>query len=584
MIESATALAFSVYENKGVYALLLGSGLSRAAHIPTGWEITIDLIRRVALLEGADEQADWAVWYREKYKKEPNYSGVLDLVANTPEERRSILHSYIEPSTEDIAEGRKVPTKAHRAIAELIRDGVFRVIITTNFDRLLESALREVGIEPTVVKSDDDLRGAVPIAHSRCYILKLHGDYLDTRIKNTDKELGTYSAEINSVLDRVFDEYGLIVCGWSGEWDEALRAAVARAPSRRFSIFWTTRRDPSAFARDLIQHRAARVVSIADADTFFETLQRDVSSQAELQRKNPQSIELLLASAKKFLPRPEYRIQFDELIGQESRKLNEIISSKQLDPNAAWSNVKFTGTVSLYEAATEPMARLFGILGRWGRGDEFETVAEIIRGLARRPTTGGLVILIGLRTYPALLLLYAYGLGLLKAGRYTEILKIFSIKSEPEHGDPAVLADEIFCRWEGNDNNVWRNLPGFEQRKTALSDHLHELFKTWTADYMFVSSDFTRLFETLELLGGLAYLTSSIDETDLKTSAANQNIVWTSMGRAGWDGTNCRAVLKSWQQEETYRAMLNAGFARGSLEYLRAAVKNFQLIAGRYQW
>lgn len=43
-----TQIAFSVYENKGVFALLLGSGLFRAAEIPTGWEITLDLIRRVA--------------------------------------------------------------------------------------------------------------------------------------------------------------------------------------------------------------------------------------------------------------------------------------------------------------------------------------------------------------------------------------------------------------------------------------------------------------------------------------------------------------------------------------------------------
>jgi hypothetical protein len=40
MIDPPTALAFSLFENKGVHALLLGSGLSSAAQIPTGWEIT----------------------------------------------------------------------------------------------------------------------------------------------------------------------------------------------------------------------------------------------------------------------------------------------------------------------------------------------------------------------------------------------------------------------------------------------------------------------------------------------------------------------------------------------------------------
>jgi hypothetical protein len=87
-----TQLAFSVYESKGVFALLLGSGLSRSAEIPTGWEITLDLIRRVALAQGAEEQPDWATWYREKTGQEPEYSALLGELAATPAERRSILH------------------------------------------------------------------------------------------------------------------------------------------------------------------------------------------------------------------------------------------------------------------------------------------------------------------------------------------------------------------------------------------------------------------------------------------------------------------------------------------------------------
>jgi hypothetical protein len=128
-----TQLAFSIYEGKGVFALLLGSGLSRAADIPTGWEITLDLIRRVALARGVEEQSDWAAWYREAAGDEPNYSSLLEELASSREERRSILHRYIEPSEEDRQEGRKVPTAAHRAIAELVQGGYIRVIVTTNF-------------------------------------------------------------------------------------------------------------------------------------------------------------------------------------------------------------------------------------------------------------------------------------------------------------------------------------------------------------------------------------------------------------------------------------------------------------------
>lgn len=38
-------------------------------------------------------------------------------------------------------------------IARLVAAGHVRVIITTNFDRLIENALREHGVEPTVIAS-----------------------------------------------------------------------------------------------------------------------------------------------------------------------------------------------------------------------------------------------------------------------------------------------------------------------------------------------------------------------------------------------------------------------------------------------
>lgn len=172
MIDTATALSFAIFENRGVFALLLGSGVCRSAEIPTGWEITLDLIRKVGRLNGVAEQSDWGQWYREAYKKQPNYSELLDALSASPDERRSILHRYIEPTPDDLAQGRRIPTQAHRAIARIVRAGFVRVVITTNFDRLIENALREEGVEPTVVKSEDDLKGSVPLIHSRCFVLK----------------------------------------------------------------------------------------------------------------------------------------------------------------------------------------------------------------------------------------------------------------------------------------------------------------------------------------------------------------------------------------------------------------------------
>jgi hypothetical protein len=41
-------------------SLLIGSGVSRAVQIPSGWEVVLELTRRVAALEGVHDQTDWA--------------------------------------------------------------------------------------------------------------------------------------------------------------------------------------------------------------------------------------------------------------------------------------------------------------------------------------------------------------------------------------------------------------------------------------------------------------------------------------------------------------------------------------------
>ena len=251
MIDPLISLAFSLYSNKGAYALLLGSGVSRSAAIPTGWEVVLDLVRKVAKLEDEDPEPDPAAWFVSKHGTEAEYSKLLDIVARTSTERQQLLRSYFEPTEAERSQGLKTPTAGHRAIAGLASKGYVRVIITTNFDRLLEKAMDELGVTPTVISTPDQIAGALPLVHSGITIIKLHGDYLDTRIKNTAKELARYSPKLNALLDRILDEYGLIVCGWSADWDIALREAIERCVTRRFTTYWSTRAALSSHAKRL---------------------------------------------------------------------------------------------------------------------------------------------------------------------------------------------------------------------------------------------------------------------------------------------------------------------------------------------
>lgn len=465
MLEPTTRMAFSIVENPGVYALLLGSGVSRAAEIPTGWDVTLDLVRRLAAAEGVTDRTDWAAWHRERFGTEPGYSSLLDALSITPTERRSVLHHYIEPTAEDLEAGRRTPTRAHHAIARLVRDGWIRVIVTTNFDRLLETALKAVGVEPVVIASVDDLSGASPLPHCRCLILKVHGDYLDNRILNTDVELASYPAEYCRLLDRILDEYGLIVSGWSGEWDPALRAAINRAPSRRYPTWWASLGQPGPAASDLIARRAATIVTIADADALFGGLADAVDVLAKSRRPSPDTIELLLATTKRNLSNHERRIDLADAFAEQADRIATRLRGDEFPVEMQATNDAFVERWKAIEGLSEPLARMAGLAGRWGDGTEFRVVEDVVRSLVSDQPGNGNTALIGLTTYPAYLAYLTYGLGLTKAERWGDLFRWLTIELTWAYREPTVATRSLFLLfWNGVETRWWKLWPGLEPK------------------------------------------------------------------------------------------------------------------------
>ena len=53
---------------------------------------------------------------------------------------------------------------------------------------------------PDVLSSVDQVHGAKPLIHMNCCVFKIHGDYMDTRIRNTPSELGEYPEEYDNFL------------------------------------------------------------------------------------------------------------------------------------------------------------------------------------------------------------------------------------------------------------------------------------------------------------------------------------------------------------------------------------------------
>ena len=499
------SLASSIHAGPGTFALLLGSGISASSGVPTGWDVTRDVIRRLAALRREDVGDDPISWYQSHAGGDPDYSALLTELAPSPSDRRNLLQPYFEPTEDERLEGLKLPTKAHSAIAGLVAGGFVKVVVTTNFDRLLEAALTEVGVQPNVISSPAHAAGALPIAHSKFTVIKVHGDYLSPDLKNTTEELDHYDLKIDRLLDEVFDQYGLVVCGWSGRWDTALRNAVLRSPSRRFATYWLHPEPPAPEAQELLNHRDAIAVPIQDADTVFESLADKVDALVDAIDQKPQDTALAVAQLKRYLPNPVHRIKLHDLVAAEvdsaiGRVADLPMGSLGIDAE------QYAGRMATYEGATARLLRLLATGAFFSDCDEHDRLWKkcVERLATRRVERAGLQVLLHMQQYPTLLALYAVGLGSVAADRLDPIARALGTTTVQESFGPCAVGVSA-SSWRVLDHDsVKKSIPEFANHRTPLSDHLLNVLRPAVSEIVPEEDRLEDLFDEVEYLMGLA--------------------------------------------------------------------------------
>ena len=498
-------LASSIHAGPKTYALLLGSGVSASSGVPTGWDVTLDLIRRLALLRGEDVGDDPIAWYREHTGGEPDYSALLTELAPSPADRRNLLEPYFEPTEEERDEGLKLPTVAHSSIAKLVAAGFVKVIVTTNFDKLLETALTDAGIQPNVVSSADHAAGALPLAHSRCPIIKVHGDYLSPDLKKTVHALVQYDPAIDRLLDEVFDQYGLVICGWSGKWDPALRNAILRSPGRRFATYWLHRDPLEPEAQEIVNHRNAIGIQIQDADSTFGSLTDMIDSLAGAADQQPQDTALAVAQLKKYLPDPVHRIKLHDLLTLETNRA--IDEFRDLGVDGELGHQRYAEQMSSYETAIARLLKLLATGAFFANREEHDQLlTRCVENLATRSMkTSGKTLLINMQQYPTILALHAVALGAIAADRLEPIaLALGTIRIQNSEQDfPVGVAASSW--WVLDHDWVKQSRSDLELEKTPISERLLGCMRLASQEIILDNKRLEDLFDEVEYLLGLCY-------------------------------------------------------------------------------
>jgi hypothetical protein len=116
VVDPFVVLAASLHYDRGAYAVLVGSGMSTAAGVPTGWDPTWELAELEARHRDGGVPDDIEAWWAANKTVPLGYGSVVEAIAPTLGQRQALLRSVIEPSADGIGAGLKIPGAAHHAL------------------------------------------------------------------------------------------------------------------------------------------------------------------------------------------------------------------------------------------------------------------------------------------------------------------------------------------------------------------------------------------------------------------------------------------------------------------------------------
>lgn len=265
--------------NKWGYVLLIGSGLSTSAGIPTAYSISMDLIKKKYASMNSSKFSnlnDYEKWYyTETGKTNIDYSDIIDWYFNKNSDKRLYLKEIFEPFHKMDTVYNSKDDNAHKVIVKLVKEDVIKIIITTNFDRLMELHLEDIGYSRIIDKNSfiDQKPFIADWPNRNLSLIKICGDYLDTELKNTSQELSNFDSSVDSLLTDIFDNFGVIICGWSAKYDSRLREIIKQSytNNKAYTNYWIDKYEFKEESKELLDSLDFKPI-VQDGNDFFKQL------------------------------------------------------------------------------------------------------------------------------------------------------------------------------------------------------------------------------------------------------------------------------------------------------------------------
>lgn len=246
------------------FSFLLGSGASNSSGIPSGGELADKWYHELENLEG-DNLKEWqsihpgieddnqrARFYSEIYQRR---------FGHNPDRGYEELKYHM---------GGKFPSLGYFILAKIITETRNNIVITTNFDNLVEDAVRSFTDKTPFVAGHEQLAEYVTSHTERPIIIKLHRDLL-LKPFNTTGDTSCLKDAWRDTLQNILSASYLIVLGYGGNDGSLMGFLTKLNPNKRKGIYWCIRReeDLNSEAQSVLQGQNDRIVIIKDFDEFM---------------------------------------------------------------------------------------------------------------------------------------------------------------------------------------------------------------------------------------------------------------------------------------------------------------------------
>jgi len=218
------------------FCFFLGAGASFESGIPLASTMITDFCQRIIQEQCPEECTDakqkraWLeqqTWYIEATKNGTLYSNLFDMY----EQKERGRQFYIE----QMIEGKK-PSFGYVVLANLMARNHVNTILTTNFDDLIYNACATFTDIRPVVYAYGNMVSDLRVTNARPKILKLHGDYLYSKLKNIGGELAEQDPNMARYVPILLNEYGLVVVGYGGG-DKSVMDMLRKFPPNN-DLYW----------------------------------------------------------------------------------------------------------------------------------------------------------------------------------------------------------------------------------------------------------------------------------------------------------------------------------------------------------